>query len=136
RTSNPGAPFVQDAFNPEKVYIMVARMVARLGKNMIGNFGFSSAGIVVGATYPEDLQFLREQFPSLLFLVPGIGFQQGKLEGLRPAFRSDGLGVVVNVSRDVLFAYRDGGDPSGFECEKEIRKKAILYQNKLNDLLR
>ena len=42
-----------------------------MGGRNDGESGFSSWGIVIGATYPEDMRFLREEFPSLLFLIPG-----------------------------------------------------------------
>jgi len=46
--------------------------VEKWGEGVRGESGFSSLGIVVGATYSEDMRFLREEFPSLLFLVPVV----------------------------------------------------------------
>ncbi len=136
RTSNPSSPTVQDVAGPEKVFVKVASMVEAMGKKLVGESGFSSVGIVVGATYPDDVKYLRERFPTLLFLLPGIGTQKGSLECLRFAFREDGLGAVVNVSRDVVFAYRD--DPqcaSGIGFEVKARERAKHYQTQLRDLL-
>jgi len=134
RTSNSSSPAIQNVAGPEKVFMKVARMVETLGEKLIGESGFSSVGIVVGATYPEDVKCLREKFPSLLFLVPGIGTQKGSLESLRFAFRADGLGAIVNVSRDVMFAYRDNPDnASGKEFENKARERAGYYQNLLRE---
>jgi len=136
RTTNPSAPFLQDEGREEKVYFKVARLVERMGEEMIGDSGFSSAGIVVGATYPEDLKMLRAEFPSLLFLIPGVGAQGGGLEPLRFAFRDDGMGALVNVSRGVLFAYRESGSPDGRGFERLARTKSIDYQERLRELQR
>lgn len=37
-------------------------------------------GLVVGATYPEDMKKIRRLFPDLWFLAPGVGAQGGDLE--------------------------------------------------------
>ena len=76
-------------------------MVETLGEKMIGESGFSSIGIVVGATYPDDLKYLRTNFPSLLFLIPGVGTQKGDIKSLANAFRDDGLGAVSYTHLDV-----------------------------------
>lgn len=136
RTTNFSAPFLQDEGREEKVYFKVARLVERMGEKMMGDAGFSSAGIVVGATYPEDLRTLRKEFPSLLFLVPGVGAQGGKLESFRFALREDGMGALVNVSREILFSYRESGNPDGKNFEELVRAKSIDYQEKLRKLQR
>jgi len=137
RTSNKSAPTIQDVSGPEKVYVKVAKMVETLGEKMIGESGFSSIGIVVGATYPEDLKYLRSNFPSLLFLIPGVGTQQGDIKSLVNAFQGNGLGAIVNVSRDVIFAYReDSNNISGEDFEKKARDRAVYYQEKFWELFR
>lgn len=134
RTTNPSAPFLQDEGRDEKVYFKVARLVEEMGEEIIGDSGFSSAGIVVGATYPEDLKILRKEFPSLLFLVPGVGAQGGGIESLRFAFREDGLGALVNVSRGILFSYREDESSDGRGFERLVRMKSIDYQERLREL--
>ncbi|HSV30657.1 MAG TPA: orotidine-5'-phosphate decarboxylase [Atribacteraceae bacterium] len=131
RTSNPSASFVQDEGKGEKLFFKVANLVEELGKPLVGERGLSSAGIVVGATYPADLKDLRKRHPSLLFLVPGIGAQQGDLEALRFAFREDRQGVLVNVSRDILYAYRESGDRYGQDFGEKARIRAREYQDRL-----
>ena len=62
-------------------------------------------GLVVGATYPEELGRLREICPEMTFLVPGVGAQGGDLEAsLRRGLDARGGGLVINVSRQVLYA--------------------------------
>jgi orotidine-5'-phosphate decarboxylase len=58
----------------------------------------------VGATYPAELASLRQALPEVLFLVPGFGAQGGTAAEVAAAFRSDGLGAIVNSSRGILYA--------------------------------
>lgn len=136
RTSNPSAAFLQDEGKEEKVFVKVANLVWRLGQGSLGKNGRSSIGIVTGATYPEDLRFLRECFPGLLFLIPGIGTQRGDLEALVFGFGPDGKGALVNVSRDILFAFREGRDPEGFNFAAEGKERARFYQRKLREIMK
>lgn len=135
RTTNPSAPFIQDV-GEEKVFIRVAQLVEKWGEEVLGESGFSSLGIVIGATYPEDMKFLREEFPSLLFLVPGVGAQGGDLSSLRFAFRKDGEGALINVSRDIIFSYRKEKDDKGWGFEEKAKERAIFYQERLREILR
>lgn len=135
RTTNPSAPFIQDV-GEEKVFVRVARLVEKWGEEVLGESGFASFGIVIGATYPEDMKFLREEFPSLLFLVPGVGAQGGDFSSLRFAFRKDGEGALINVSRDIIFSYQKEKNDKGWGFEEKAREKAIFYQNKLREILK
>lgn len=104
RTSNPGARLFQDLICDGKpVFHHVAAALAGWNAGHLGECGFGDAGAVVGATYPEEAAALRREFPQLWFLVPGYGAQGGGVEEVRPAFRADGLGAIVNSSRGVLF---------------------------------
>ncbi|MBP9015688.1 MAG: orotidine-5'-phosphate decarboxylase [Candidatus Atribacteria bacterium] len=135
RTTNPSAPFIQDV-GEEKVFVRVAQLVEKWGEEVLGESGFTSFGIVIGATYPEDMKFLREEFPSLLFLVPGIGAQGGDFSSLRFAFRKDGEGALINVSRDMIFSYQKEKNDKGWGFEEKAREKAIFYQDKLREILK
>lgn len=135
RTTNPSAPFIQDV-GEEKVFIRVARLVEKWGEGVRRESGFSSLGIVVGATYSEDMRFLREEFPSLLFLVPGVGAQRGDFSSLRFAFREDGEGALVTISRDIIFSYLKEKSNEGWGFEEKARDRAIFYQEKLREILK
>jgi len=64
-----------------------------------------NVGLVVGATYPKELARLREICPQMTFLVPGVGAQGGGLEAcLRGGLGAGGGGLIINVSRQVLYA--------------------------------
>lgn len=107
RTSNPSGADIQNLdCGGEPVYMRVAKLIAGWGASSIGQRGFSSVGTVVGATYPEEAARVRAVLPNSIFLVPGYGAQGAGVEDLRPSFRPDGLGAIVNSSRGVIFAYR------------------------------
>ncbi len=107
RTSNPSGAEIQNLDSGGKpVYLHVADLVSRWGQRSLGSRGFSSVGAVVGATHPEEAARIRAALPNALFLVPGYGAQGAGVEDLRPCFRPDGTGAIVNSSRAVIFAYR------------------------------
>ena len=106
RTSNPSGAEVQDLGGQSPVYMSVADRVAGWGRESVGKRGFSSVGAVVGATCPEEARRIRDILPQAIFLVPGYGAQGAGVADIRPAFRSDGMGAIVNSSRAVIFAYR------------------------------
>lgn len=59
---------------------------------------------VVGATHPDELQRIRQQFPDHFFLIPGIGAQGGSAEDVcRAAINTKG-GLLINASRSILYA--------------------------------
>jgi orotidine-5'-phosphate decarboxylase len=109
KTSNPGGRVFQDlqcAGRP--VYEHVAEMVETLAERTQGRCGYGAVGAVVGATYPEQLAELRRQMPRAWLLVPGYGSQGGTAKDVAGAFDARGFGAIVNNSRGILFAYREG----------------------------
>ena len=66
--------------------------------------GYSNVGVVVGATHPSELVTLREKLPNVWMLCPGVGAQGGKIEDVLKIRDQDGLGVLIPVSRSVLYA--------------------------------
>jgi orotidine-5'-phosphate decarboxylase len=106
KTSNPSAGELQDQplFSGELVSTQVARLVDQIGLTEVGESGYSLVGAVVGATYPEDLERLREEMPRAILLVPGYGVQGGKGADTVGAFGADGLGAVINASRSLIYA--------------------------------
>ena len=121
RTSNPGARDLQDlavsdggASRP--LFEVVAEMAARW--NMRGN-----VGLVVGATYPEELRRVRQICPDMTFLVPGVGAQGGDLAAVMAnGLDSRGSGLIINVSRQVLYASKgaDFAEAAG-EAARRLR---------------
>ena len=58
KTSNPSSGELQDlkTEDGEEIYLKVAKLVDNWGKELIGEYGYSSVSAVVGATYPKQLQ--------------------------------------------------------------------------------
>ena len=62
-------------------------------------------GLVVGATYPEELKKVRSIVGDMPLLVPGVGAQGGDPAAVRTnGATSNGKGLVVNSSRAILYA--------------------------------
>lgn len=104
RTSNAGAGDLQDlSVEGHPLYEHVAYLANQWDEH--GN-----VGLVVGATYPNEARRIREICPDMLFLMPGVGAQQGEVaEAVQAAVDAKGGGILVNASRGVLYA--SGGDP-------------------------
>lgn len=104
RTSNAGAGDLQDLqVQDHPLYEHVAYLADQWNEH--GN-----VGLVVGATYPTEARRIREICPDLLFLMPGVGAQEGAVEeAVRAAVDAEGAGIMVNASRAILYA--SSGDP-------------------------
>jgi orotidine-5'-phosphate decarboxylase len=100
-TSNPSSREVQETTDPP-LFEVVAGMVAGLGRPA-GDY--PDAGAVVGIRRPEIGNRVRELLPEALFLSPGYGAQGGDASGVRPLLDRRGGGVLVNSSRNILYAY-------------------------------
>lgn len=106
KTSNPSSGEFQDQKVGKKaVYELVGKKVDEWGAELIKN-GYSDVGAVVGATYPEMGEVLREIMPKAYILVPGYGAQGGTAAELKPFFNKDDLGAIVNSSRGIIAAYK------------------------------
>ncbi len=109
KTSNPSSGEIQDIKleNGLTVYEHMGDLVGGWGKQLIGKYGYSEVGAVVGATYPEQGASLRKRLPNTFFLIPGYGAQGATAQMLKGCFDSRGLGGIVNSSRGILCAYRN-----------------------------
>lgn len=107
RTSNPGARDFQDLHvEGRPLYQQVAASLAPLAERLKGQCGWSSLGVVVGATWPEESRAVRALLPGALFLVPGYGAQGAGAGDALAGFVSGPKGLeggVVASSRAVLF---------------------------------
>lgn len=109
KTSNKSSGQLQDLLTQEgkSIYEKVAEYVNDWGANVIGKYGYSSVGAVVGATYPNQAKILRKILRNAYILVPGYGAQGGTARDVAHSFNSDGLGAIVNASRSIMCAYKD-----------------------------
>ena len=100
RTSNAGSgEFQSQNIDGTPLYQHVARTAATTWASR------GDVGLVVGATYPQELAQVRAIVGDIPLLVPGVGAQGGSpRDVMSNAATSDGYGVVVNSSRAILFA--------------------------------
>ena len=128
RTSNPSAHDFQDLpVQGEKgqvrpLYEVVARRVQSW--NEAGN-----CGLVVGATYPQELRAIRALCPNMPILIPGVGVQGGDLEASVIA-GVDAMGekAIIAVSRSVLYA------GSGNDFATVAANEARLLRDRINEV--
>jgi orotidine-5'-phosphate decarboxylase len=103
RTSNPGGDDLQTqrlasvAGNP-LLYEHVARL-AQGPWNLNGQLG-----LVVGATYPAEIERVRAVAPTAPLLIPGVGAQGGDAVATVKAGWREDAPIVVNSSRAILYA--------------------------------
>lgn len=101
RTSNPGASELQDLVaDGAPLYRHVARTVAA-NWNAAGN-----CGLVVGATYPEEMRAIREDIPAAMpILIPGVGAQGGDVAAVVATNRAAGSNAfLIAASRSIIYA--------------------------------
>jgi orotidine-5'-phosphate decarboxylase len=123
RTSNPGSADLQDLelAGGGPFYLEVARR-AQADWNANGN-----VGLVVGATYPNQLRMVRELCPELPILVPGVGAQGGDPRlAVRAAVDRHGERAIISASRSILFA------SEGDDFADAARREALRLRDEIN----
>jgi len=122
RTSNSSACDFQDLVDNfgMKFYQSVA---LRAGDwNTAGN-----VGLVVGATYPEELREIRKLCPEMLLLIPGIGAQGGDLElSVKYGVDANQEKAIIAAARQVLYASK------GADYAQAARHAAIELRDSIN----
>ena len=100
RTSNPGGSDLQAQrlVGGDRVFEHIARLAA--GEWNRGG----QLGLVVGATFPQEIARVRELAPTLPLLIPGLGHQGGDAEATVRAGWRPGAPIMVSSSRAVLYA--------------------------------
>ncbi len=124
RTSNPGSGDIQGLeFDRESVALRVAKMAATdWNKN-------SNMGLVVGATYPEQIKIIRDVIGDMPMLIPGIGAQGGDLQKvLKAGLDRAGTGLMINASRSIIYA------SNGSDFAEAAAKEAQTLCNQINSI--
>ena len=118
RTSNSGASEFQDLkVDGKMLWQIVAEKVLTWNKN-------NNCMIVMGATYPEEMKKVRALSENINFLVPGVGVQGGDVkEVIRSGLNKQGLGLIINSSRGIIFAENPGKEAK--KLRDEIEKYRI-----------
>ena len=103
RTSNPGGADLQGQRLADGS--LLYEHIARLASGTWNRNG--RLGLVVGATYPEELARVRELAPQAPLLIPGIGAQGGEIDATVRAAWREAAPIIVSSSRAVLYAGSD-----------------------------
>ena len=124
RTSNPGGDDLQ---NQRLVSVegqpLLYEHIARLAQGPWNVNG--QLGLVVGATYPAEIERVRQLAPTLPLLIPGIGAQGGDaVATVKAGWRADAA-IVVNSSRAILYA------SSGDDFADAARREAMRTRDQL-----
>jgi orotidine-5'-phosphate decarboxylase len=124
RTSNPGGDDLQNQrFASVDGQPLLYEHVAKLAQgpwNLNGQLG-----LVVGATYPREIQRVRELAPTLPLLIPGVGAQGGDaVATVRAGWRPDAP-IVVNSGRAILYA-SSGNDFAATARAEAIKTREVL----------
>jgi orotidine-5'-phosphate decarboxylase len=105
KTSNPGSGEFQDrtvVVNLGRQNTLYEHVVHTVVNSWNRN---NNCLLVVGATYPKELQTIRQIAPKMVFLIPGIGSQGGDVkQTLKAGLRKDGKGLIINSSRAIIFS--------------------------------
>lgn len=127
RTSNPGGADLQGQrlAGGDSLFEHIARLASG-GWNRNGQLG-----LVVGATFPAEIERVRELAPTLPLLIPGIGAQGGDAAAtVRAGWRHDGTRtvapIIVSSSRAVLYA------SAGADFAAAARAAALASRDELN----
>jgi orotidine-5'-phosphate decarboxylase len=129
RTSNPGGDDLQaQRLSSVQGEPLLYEHIARLAQgpwNLNGQLG-----LVVGATYPGEIERVRAMAPTLPLLIPGVGAQGGDAAatvkaGWRGANGQTTAPIVVNSSRAILYA------ASGADFAQAARREAIQTRDAL-----
>jgi orotidine-5'-phosphate decarboxylase len=128
KTSNPGSEDFQDLLCGEPgrqapLYEVVALRAVQWNTRQ-------NVGLVVGATYPDQLSRVRLIAPGLPILVPGVGTQGGDAaESIRRSAAHDGTLGVINVSRQILYA------SEGSDWREAARREALALRDAMRSAL-
>ena len=132
RTSNKGAADFQSLLcqyegKNRPLYEIVALKASQWNTN-------NNIGLVVGATYPEELKNIRQSHPDILILIPGVGAQGGDLElAVRYGIDAHNRGIIINSSRGIIYA---GKGPDFADAARRATKAMRDEINKVIDGLK
>lgn len=129
KTSNPGSGDLQDAVLAVTEAPLFEYVASRASA---WNDGYpATVGLVVGATWPEQLRQIRAVAPTLPILLPGLGSQGGDLEAsVRAGLAADGGGLLCSSSRGIMYA------SSGDDFAEAARAAATRMRDAINTIRR
>ncbi len=116
-------------------YIRMAELVKKWGEDLEIFQNYHNLGVVVGATYPNELKKIRTIVKNSYILIPGYGAQRATVKDIKYGFDENGLGAIVNSSRNIIYAYTQKKDypPEKFDeaAKEKIQQMNILINKEI-----
>jgi orotidine-5'-phosphate decarboxylase len=136
KTSNQGSHLIQDQVleDHHSVSELLAVKINELADKLVGQCGYSSIGVVVGATYPEEASRLRTLLPRSMFLIPGLGSQGGSISNVINNLDHLGLGALISASRAITYPDHRAIAKKGYQAA--VRDITASYIEELKILLK
>lgn len=154
KTSNPSSREFQDLFsikksdisnkiteiqlssvNLERNYLHMAKLIQKWSHPLEQYRGYHNLGIVVGATFPDELKKIRQIAKNSFILLPGYGAQGATANDIRYAFDSQGMGGIVNSSRGIMFAYHNNKKYSADQFPQAARDEVKKMKDEINKVI-
>ncbi len=151
KTSNPSSKDFQNLFSvrfddiPEKEievkkelvklernYLHMAKLVQNWGNSLKKFSEFHNLGVVVGATYPNEMKTIRKTVKNSFLLIPGYGAQGAQAKDIKHGFNEKGLGGIVNSSRGIIFAYDKNKNYPPEKFGEAAREEIINMNENIN----
>ena len=155
KTSNPSSKDFQNLFSAripnalesdieinvenltlERNYIKMARLVADWGESLAQFSQFHNLGVVVGATFPQELKSIRSIVKNSFVLLPGFGAQGATAKDIKSGFNEKGLGGIVNSSRGITYAYFKSEKYDADKFGEAARAEIISMSEKINKVIK
>ncbi|MFX0011117.1 MAG: orotidine-5'-phosphate decarboxylase, partial [Candidatus Hermodarchaeota archaeon] len=155
KTSNPSSNDFQNLFSAEitdvsdsetvisvdnvtleRNYIKMARLVSKWGEALKQVSNFHNLGVVVGATFPDELKFTRKIVKNSYILIPGFGAQGATAKDIKNGFYEDGLGAIVNSSRGIIYAYSNNDKYPANKFGEAARAKISEMNKDINKMIK
>jgi len=131
KTSNAGSADFQELLYTEPDAASGARPVFELVAQKAQRWNTRrNVGLVIGATYPEQLKRIRELCPEFPLLIPGIGAQGGDLATVvKYGVDANGEKAIINCSRQIIYASK------GNDFAQAARREALRLRDQINQYL-
>lgn len=130
KTSNPGSGDLQDLVleNGEPLYMHIARST-----NKWQDTYPAEIGMVVGATYPDQLERIRTICPNAIILLPGLGAQGGDVQAsVSAGVDANGGALLCSSSRSIMYASTGSDFAEAARAEAErLRNEINLYRHQV-----
>ncbi len=121
----------------ERNYIKMARLVEEWGEALTQFSQFHNLGVVVGATFPQELESIRKIVKNSYVLMPGFGAQGATARDIKSGFNENGLGGIVNSSRGIIYAYNNKKKEYPPEKFDDAARAEIISMNeKINKVIK